>query len=167
MKNILVAFCLLFSFTSAFSQADTIKTSYKDLQVKKFYSIMTESLSVNGKTVYKANGKEVTKDKYDLYNNSRNAMQECTPCILETYDENAKLQSKAVQYKDCNVGYYIGFFPSGKVKTIGHYRENESAVWEPLWDNGYCIKHGRWLEYNEKGKLVKTEYYDFGNIKTK
>ena len=167
MKNILVAFCLLFSFTSAFSQADTIKTSYKDLQVKKFYSIMTESLSVNGKTVYKANGKEVTKEKYDLYNNSRNAMQECTPCILETYDENAKLQSKAVQYKDCNVGYYIGFFPNGKVKTIGHYRENESAVWETLWDNGYCIKHGRWLEYNEKGKLVKTEYYDFGNIKTK
>lgn len=165
MKKLFFVIALILTNAALFSQKDTIKTSYKNLPVKKFYSIMTESVVVNGKTVYKGNGNEITKEKYEEYVKSRNAMQECVPCILETYDENAKLQTKAVQYKDCNVGYYIAFYPNGKVKTIGHYRENESGTWEPLWDNGYCIKHGRWLEYNDKGKIVKTEFYDFGNLK--
>lgn len=167
MKSALCIVALFVFNLSIFGQKDTIKTTYKNLEVKKFYSIMTESLTVNGKIYYKGNGKEITKEKYEEYIKSRSAMADCKPCILETYDENGKLQTKAVQYNDCNVGYFIAFYPNGKVKTIGHYRENESGVWEPLWDNGYCIKHGRWLEYNEKGKVAKTEYYDFGNLKTK
>lgn len=166
MKTTLLLISALIINLSVFAQKDLEKTSYKNLEVKRFYSIMTESTTINGKAVYKANGKEVTKEKYDKYTKSRTAIEECKPCILETYDENEKLQVKAVQYKDCCVGFWIGYYPNGKVKTAGQYRENESGIWDPLWDHGYCIKHGIWTEFNDKGKPVKTEEYNFGSVKT-
>lgn len=142
-----------------------VHSVYKDLKVKKFYSVATESVVADGKTVYKANGKLISQDKYEMIQASRGNITSCTPCILETYDENDKMVSKSVQYQDCNVGFFISYYPNGRIKTIGHYRENDTDVWEPLWDHGYCVKHGTWTDYNEKGKPIKIERYDFGNLK--
>lgn len=84
---------------------------------------------------------------------------------METYDANEKLQNRAIKYLDCPVGYWINYYPSGKIKTIGYYRENESDIWEPLWDAGYCMKHGWWTDYDEKGKAIKKEHYEYGSLK--
>ncbi len=151
--------------TFCYSQKDETKSIYKDLPVKKFYSVNTETLTENSKTVYKAGGKIITKAAYDKYTEGRKAMEECKPCVLETYNEKEILVSKAVKYLDCPVGFWYNYYPSGKLKTIGHYRENESDIWSPLWDAGYCMKHGTWTEYDEKGKVKSFEIYDFGNLK--
>lgn len=165
MKLLCSTLTLLLITVAGMAQKENASATYKNLPVKKFYSAFTETATVNGKTIYKANGKEITKAQYDVMNASRSAIAECTPCMLETYDENGKLSTKAVQYKDCYVGSFTAYYPNGKIKTQGHYRENESDTWEPLWDNGYCIKHGAWTEYDAKGKVIKTENYNFGNLK--
>lgn len=165
MKLLCSTLTLLLITVAGMAQKENASATYKNLPVKKFYSAFTETATVNGKTIYKANGKEITKAQYDAMNASRSAIAECTPCMLETYDENGKLSTKAVQYKDCYVGSFTAYYPNGKIKTQGHYRENESDTWEPLWDNGYCIKHGAWTEYDAKGKVIKTENYNFGNLK--
>ncbi len=164
MKNLIILIAVLSAIT-CHSQKDTMKTIYKSLPVLKFYTITTETVTENGTVVYKAGGKVVDKATYDTYTSSTKSMAQCKPCIMETYDNNNKLASRAVKYLDCPVGYWINYYPSGKIRTIGHYRENESDVWDPLWDAGYCMKHGTWTEYDEKGKVIKREIYDFGNLK--
>lgn len=164
MKQVLILsalFCSLFSF----SQKDTMKTIYKNLPVLKLYTVNTETVTENGAVIYKAGGKVIDKATYEMYSSSSKIMAQCKPCIMETYDGNNTLASRAVKYLDCPVGYWINYYPSGKIKTIGHYRENESDVWDPLWDAGYCMKHGLWTEYDEKGKVISKELYDFGNLK--
>lgn len=164
MKNIILIGLMLISFMLK-SQKDTMKSIYKNLPVLKFYTVSTETVTENGVIVYKAGGKVVDKATFEKYANSAKAMTQCKPCIMETYDANNKVASRAVKYLDCPVGYWINYYPSGKIKTIGHYRENESDVWDPLWDAGYCMKHGLWTDYDEKGKVIKKELYNFGNLK--
>lgn len=164
MKIVLLFVCSLVINLQSFGQNDTEKSSYKNLEVKKFYSVTTESAVVKGAEVYKGNGKVISKEQYEKFTSSRSNLEDCKPCMLETYNENDKLIIKAAQYKDCCVGSWIGYYPSGKIRTIGHYRENETGIWEPLWDNGYCIKHGTWTEYSENGKPLKSEKYNFGSL---
>ena len=40
---------------------------------------------------------------------------------------------------------------NGKTKTTGQYKEGE--------------KNGKWLTYDDKGELVKTEKYKLGELK--
>lgn len=164
MKQHLTFLAILFS-VFCYSQKDTMRSIYKNLPVQKFYTVQTETVTEKGTVVYKAGGKAVDKATYETYANSTKAMSQCKPCILETYDNNNKLSSRAIKYLDCPVGYWLNYYPSGKIKTIGHYRENESDIWDPLWDAGYCMKHGTWIEYDEKGKVTAFEIYDFGNLK--
>lgn len=164
MKSTLL-FLSVFTSVFSYSQKDTMKTIYKNLPVLKFYTISTETMTENGVVVYKAGGKVVDKATFEVYTSSSANMTQCKPCIMETYDKNNVLASRAVKYLDCPVGYWINYYPSGKIKTIGHYRENESDIWDPLWDAGYCMKHGTWTEYDEKGKVISRELYDFGNLK--
>ena len=155
----------LLIFTVSFSQKDTMKSIYKNLPILKLYTITTETVTEKGTVVYKAGGKAVDKATYEKYATSAKNMTQCKPCIMETYDKNNKLASRAIKYLDCPVGYWLNYYPSGKIKSIGHYRENESDIWDPLWDAGYCMKHGWWTDYNEKGKVIKKERYEFGSLK--
>lgn len=164
MKHKFTLLAVLFSVW-CYSQKDNTKSVYKDLPVKKFYSVNTETVNENGNIVYKAGGKIIDKTTYDKYAEGRKSLETCKPCVLETYNANDVLVCKAVKYLDCPVGYWINYYPSGKIKTIGHYRENESDVWDPLWNSGYCMKHGTWTEYSEKGKVISFEIYNFGNLK--
>jgi antitoxin component YwqK of YwqJK toxin-antitoxin module len=164
MKTALLLFSALFLSSFAFAQKDAEKTVYKNLEVKRFYSVTTESNVVKGVEVYKGNGKIITKAQFEKFNASRSNMESCKPCMLETYNENEKLVTKAVQYVDCCVGTWTGYYPSGKIRTSGHYRENETGAWDQLWDHGYCIKHGTWTEFAENGKTIKTEKYNFGSL---
>lgn len=165
MKLYLFFSTILFS-TFCYSQKDTMKSIYKDLPIKKFYSVSTStSVNTDGSVVYKAGEKIIDKATYDKYVEGRKSLETCKPCIMETYSANEVLVSRAIKYLDCPVGYWLNYYPSGKIKTIGHYRENESDIWDPLWDAGYCMKHGTWTEYDEKGKVTNFEIYDFGNLK--
>ncbi len=160
-----ILFALLFA-GSAYSQKDSIKSAYKHLPLKRFYTVGIQKDSVKGKVTYKVNNKEVDKKTYSMYEVAQNNMKTCKPCLLETYNVEGVLLFKAVQYIDCMVGEWFEYYPSGKIKVVGHYRENETGTWDQLWDGGYCIKHGTWTYYDEKGKVTNVEKYSFGNIDT-
>lgn len=87
----------------------------------------------------------------------------CTPCILENFDREGKLQSKSVRYNDCFVGFYNEYYPSGKLKVTGQYRENDTGNWDNLYDRNYCLAQtGEWIFYTEKGLVSGKEYWQDG-----
>jgi antitoxin component YwqK of YwqJK toxin-antitoxin module len=169
-----LSYILIFTFilnTLSFAQKkeehkDAHKNGPKPLEVKRFYNVGVSKDSVAGKVTYKVNGKEVDKKTYNMYQVTMNNMKTCKPCLLETYDINGTLLFKAAQYLDCMVGEWTEYYPSGKVKVAGHYRENEHDTWDMLWDGGYCVKHGTWTYYDETGKVTNSEKYSFGNLET-
>lgn len=162
MKCLIVLFTMVMMGFPALSQS-----VYKNLEVKKFYSVAMDVDSSGGKKIYKIDNKEVSQAVYDKYHKAWKDVQNCKPCMLETYDANDRLLYKAVKYTDCPVGEWISYYPGGKIKEKGMYRENESGVWDDLWNSGYCIKHGSWTYYDEKGKVIREEKYSFGNLQEK
>ena len=169
MKQItLLALTVLFC-NLTFSQVDTIKTDttksvYKGLTTRKFYSLGYSTQSKDNITTYKINEKEVDKTTYDKYHDTWRNMETCKPCILLTYDYNDKILHKGIQYTDCPVGFWIEYFPNGKVKIIGHYKENESGNWENAYDRGFCREDGVWTYFNEVGNKLYSEYWKDGQF---
>jgi hypothetical protein len=151
------AFICNLSFAQiAIKKTDTTASVYKGLDTKKFYRIGFSSTVVNGVTTYEINDKVVSKTIYDRYHDTWENMATCKPCILLTYDINEKLLYKGIQYTDCRVGYFIEYFSNGKVKLIGHYKENESGNWE----NSTCNnKDGAFTYFNEEGEELYTEIW--------
>jgi hypothetical protein len=64
---------------------------------------------------------------------------------------------------DCRVGYWIEYFPNGKAKVIGHYKENKSSNWDST-DKWCSLKDGTWTYFNKKGKKLYSEYWKNGEI---
>jgi antitoxin component YwqK of YwqJK toxin-antitoxin module len=147
------------------TKTDTTKSVYKGLATRKFYSVRYSSSSTNGVTTYKLNDKEVSKSTYDKYNNTWENMETCKPCILMTYDMNDKLLFKGIQYTDCAVGFWIEYYPNGKVKLIGHYKENITGDWTNAWERGFCSREdGVFTYYNDNGEELYSEYWKDGQF---
>jgi hypothetical protein len=162
-----ILFGLIWTLTFAqvdTTMTDTTKSVYKGLETKKFYSVGYSSSSTDGIMVYKINDKEVSKSYYDKYHDTWKNMETCKPCILETFDLNDKLIYKGIQYTDCPVGFLIEYFPNGKVKLIGHYKENESGDWNNAWDTGFCREDGAFTYFNDKGQKLYSEYWKAGQF---
>jgi len=164
IKNLtFLIFTVLISI-NLYSQLDS-NSVYKDLEIKKFYSVGTSSSTSGGKTTYKVNNRIVPKDKYDKYHNAWKNMKSCCPCILKSYDVNDVLQSEAVSCTDCGVGYYKEFYPNGKLKLKGQFKENHTNNWKDIYKRGYCsVLDGKWLYYNNKGQINYIEIWDNGNF---
>jgi len=146
------------------TKTDTTKSAYKGLETRKFYRVGYSSSSTNGVTTYKLNDKEVSKSTYDKYHSTWKNMETCKPCVLMTYDMNDKLLYKGIQYSDCRVGFWIEYFQNGKIKLIGHYKENESGDWNNAWDRGFCRPDGAFTYFNETGEELYTEYWKNGQF---
>jgi hypothetical protein len=169
MKRAIYTILIWFICTLTFAQidttmTDTTKSVYKGLLTKKFYKVNYSSSLINGVTVYKINNNEVTKSNYDKYHDNWINMETCKPCILKTYDINNKLLYKGIQYTDCRVGFWIEYFPNGKVKLIAHYKENESSDWNNAWNRGFCKLDGACTYFNDKGQINYTEYWKQGEF---
>ena len=152
-----------------FSQSDTTITdtttsSYRNLVEKKFYRLSYSSQTRDGTTIYKINEKEVDKATYDKYNTTWANMETCKPCILLSYDYNDNLLYKGIQYTDCRVGFWIEYFSNGKVKIIGHYKENKKENWENAYSQGLCRKDGVWTYFNENGDKLYWESWEDGKL---
>jgi antitoxin component YwqK of YwqJK toxin-antitoxin module len=160
MRLYLIIFIISSTF-NAYAQKDTTRSIYENLKTKKFYSVSMRETTQNGVTVYFINNKQVSKNTYHKYEKTWNNMETCTPCILERFNESGILLNKAVSYTDCIVGQYIEYFENGKIKIIGHFKENDTGLWDNISDRGFCsVKHGIWNYYNENGLITKTEFYN-------
>ncbi len=160
---------------AAFAKADSVKNFGSDESVYKsvysrldtltFYDVELEVETFHGRTTYWVDRKEVTKDKYDYYDFHWKNVDRCTPCFLKTYDTQEKLLKEGVQYGDCNIGDWTEYFPCGKVKIKGRFKENDTGDWFEIWTKGLCsVKHGLWVYFNEHGAVLYAEKYLNGGL---
>ncbi len=144
---------------------DTTTSVYGNLPTKDFYNIGL-SVTPSGPLVYTLNGREIGKYTYQKllakFNQGWDNLKTCTPCILKFYDENMKLLRKAIQYTDCPIGYFIVYYPNGKPKIIGHYKENSTGNWTTAFP---CSKEdGTWTYFNSYGQKIYAEYWKDGEF---
>ena len=130
-----------------------------------FYDVSTSMSTVKGKPVYKVSGKVVGKAEYDKYASAWDNISKCTPCYLQHYSEDGKLTGEGLQYTDCRIGAWKEYYPDGKLKLSGHYRENPTNNWRNLYDRGYCsVKEGQWIYLSPSGDTTATEQYEKGKL---
>lgn len=158
--TILIALYTLFG--QVYGQTDTTSV-YKSLATRKFYSVNLHSRTGSGKDLYEVNGKRVSKGKHDKYKSTWENMENCCPCILESFDEKDNLIKKSVSCTDCGVGWFKTYYNNGKVKLSGSYRENPTGDWNNIWDRGYCsVPHGKWTYFEKNGDILYSEYWENG-----
>ncbi len=168
MLCLLILF-LFFNHLPSIGQSDSSNAAYQNLDTLKYYNVSLASGPGKDcahfdfskiKIKYYVDCKEVSKEVYDKFFNENNRLGDCTPCYLEQLDKNGNSVSLGIQYTDCIVGEWKEFYPDGKVKLIGHYRENKTGNWDDIWKRGYCsVKEGVWIYYDENGSVLKTENY--------
>ena len=79
--------------------------------------------------------------------------------------QSVTLSFIGLSYNDCHVGAYTVFYPSGKIKMTGQFKENTTGDWRDLRNRGLCsIQTGEWKEYSEDGTLTKTYLYEDGKV---
>ncbi len=165
-KNTLIILLLIFTNLSVFGQSDS-PTIYKKLSTKKMYSVGVSFQTIKGKAVYELDGKKISKSTYDKYKPNWNNLESCCPCLLKYYDKNDILLREIVSCTDCGVGDFKEFYPNGKVKLSGQYKENNSGNWDwkTIQKRGYCsVPTGKWTYFNKKGDTLYSEFWKNGEF---
>ncbi len=166
MKPTIILLFTTLIFNSTFAQivwtkTDTTKSIYRHLKTKKVYAVSGYS---NG-TEFKIEEKVVSKETFKKYFKTWENIEKCTPCIMLTYDINDKLITKGIQYGEIQVGYWIEYYPTGKVKLIGHYKENSTGNWNDFFNDEDLQKEdGVFTFYNENGEELYSEYWKDGQF---
>lgn len=167
-SNIILLFLLTAFIVRASAQKDSAASIYKDLDTIVRYNVNLASgpakdcshFDGNYPVKYFVNCKEVSQAEYLKYKRANDSIKECKPCYMRTLDTNGVLLRTAVQYGDCVVGSWTEYYPDGKIKVSGHYKENDTGNWNNLWKRGYCSrKEGEWIYYDEHGNITKKEKY--------
>ena len=163
-KHSLLLLLFAFIYLPFFGQSDST-TIYKKLTTKKMYSVGLSFQTIRGKSIYKLDGKKISKSTYDKYKPDWKNFESCCPCLLKYYDKNDNLLREIVSCTDCGVGDFKEFFPNGNVKLSGKYKENNSGNWElrTIQSRGYCsVPNGKWTYFNEKGDTLYSEFWENG-----
>ncbi len=146
------------------AQVEANRSLYQKLDTLKFYDVELETETYHGRTTYWVDRKSVPKKVYDMYNYYWENVDRCKPCFLQTYEKDGRLLKEGVQYGDCNIGVWTEYYPNGRVKLKGFYKENDTGDWEEIWNRGLCsVKHGIWVFYDNEGNIVGMERYTNGN----
>jgi antitoxin component YwqK of YwqJK toxin-antitoxin module len=160
--RILIIFLTIFFAGEIFGQS--AKSSiYQNLETKKIYSVSLSFSNEKGINRYKINDKKVSESTYNKYNAYSGNMKTCTPCILKIHNEDDILIKEGVYYTDCQIGSFKDFYPNGKTKLSGQYKENNTGNWEGIYKRGLCnVADGQWTYFNEQGKILYSEFWQDG-----
>jgi hypothetical protein len=124
-------------------------------------SCQTQDVQPGQPIKYYSDCKEISKSQYDIYSEEYRQIKDCTPCVVKRLNYQDSLLSYSTQYTDCRVGNYIEYYSSGKPKTMGHYKVNETGKWNRIYPRGYCsVKNGFWSHFDSLGTLLYTETYN-------
>ena len=165
-KNTLILLLLTFTNLQVFGQSDS-PTIYKKLSTKKMYSVGVSFQTIKGKAIYELDGKKISKSTYEKYKPNWDILESCCPCLLKYYDKNDILLREIVSCTDCGVGDFKEFYPNGKVKLSGQYKENNSGNWDwkTIQKRGYCsVPSGKWTYFNKKGDTLYSEFWKNGEF---
>ena len=154
MKKILFVFFVLYTHNSIAQKKmnDTLR----------IHDVILSSGIINGKKVFKANEIIINKEKYDSI--TKESFNACIPCYLITLDEEDKTIKEGLFYINLPIGYFKSYHKNGKISSVGNYINllplSHKNLKMGMPCEGTCtVKDGRWKYYNDKGQLIKTEFY--------
>ena len=142
---------------------DSILTVYGKLPTYKIIAGGFVSITdTNNQTTYSINNQKVNETDY---NQGISNINLCSPCIAINFNKNDIKISETVQYSDCGVGWFKEFYPNGKIKRTGHYKENPTDNWKNIWNRGYCsVKDKKWTYFKENGDTLYSELWNNGKF---
>ncbi len=164
-KLILLVFASLFWVKAIYSQNDSSIENYANFRVQKYYQVNLKETQKGKKSKYFVNDRRISKSEFEKFNSDKDRIGNCIPCIVERYNENDILIKQAYQYTDCYIGFYKEFYPNGKIKKEGQFKENLTEDWEDLSERGLCSKKtGKWIFYSENGDTLYSEFWGNGEF---
>ncbi|MBC7861922.1 MAG: hypothetical protein IAF38_03050 [Bacteroidia bacterium] len=171
MKNMRASYFLLLTiFFFCFSANGQIAPVPKTDTIK-WHNVITGSSTLNGKTIYEANGVSIDSVKYNLFQKEwkNNPLRKCRPCYLFELNENDRITKEGDFFINIPIGVYKEYFSNGKLKVSGKYKNvyplTHSDFQMGVPCTGKCtVKDGEWKYYSDKGKLLKTEKYKDGKL---
>lgn len=156
----LLLFVIVINVMVASAQSNSfINSKYGRISVMRFCRARLHISDSSGTPIYNAGLVRINEQTYNniKQEQAKADIDKCTPCLREEYDAAYnRLRFRCISYTDCPVGKDIQYYPSGKIKTVGHWREND----EPTWKNFKCGMTGDWVYYNESGKITSVECHD-------
>ncbi|RZJ98507.1 MAG: hypothetical protein EOO46_25035 [Flavobacterium sp.] len=152
------------SWAQMSSMADTTKSVYGDLPIIKTYGVSSSACFCGDSSWFKINDNYVDESTYRKFGETIENYSKCKPCVMLRFDISENLINKWIAYSECRVGYWIEYYKNGKVKAIGHFKENESGDWNNLVARGYCKEDGVWTFFNTKGVVIRTEIWKEGKL---
>jgi antitoxin component YwqK of YwqJK toxin-antitoxin module len=157
-----LSFVFVLISLQSFCQKDSARDIYQRLDTMDSYTNIVISTGPDG---FFINEKRVDKKTYEEYKKVMDKMDSCKPCWVKNYTVDGGFVSEGAYYSDCYIGTYIEYFPGGKHKITGHYKENHSGNWTEFWNKGFCnVKDGKWIYYDQEGRIRKTEQYHDGKL---
>jgi len=130
-------FIICFYWLAGFGQNDSVKAIYSQLDTVKYYH----------------------------QRRGDSGMENCKPCVYQTYSTAGVLIQEGIMYTDCAVGQVINYYPNGKIESTQQYKENDTGDWSRIFERGYCWKaHGAWIYYDKDERITKVEKYVDGAL---
>lgn len=146
----------------AYDHLEDLNHDYKDLKTIKAYDVDVQYSydEVKGKPIYLVNNKTVDKSVYDKFEKGT-SLKRCTPCILETYDENDSLIRRAPSFIGTEFDWFIEYYPTGKIKQTGQFAKSEVTKDMPWLE---YKKAGQWIKYDINGDTLYSEFWQKGEF---
>lgn len=156
-------FFLMILHTSVFSQNEDISIKLDTIRV--YYNGTSQHKShIDSGDTYFLNGNEVTVEIYNKYS-YWNALSNCTPCVLETYNLNETPNSYMVAYQFCGIGDFKKFDSLGNIIEHGSYMNHDVNNWDKLIVKGLCsLKTGDWIYFSSTGDTLFKEIWENGEF---
>jgi len=146
----------------SYNHLEDLNHDYKNLKTIKSYDVNIQYSydEETGKRLYLVNNKTVDKSVYDKFAKGI-SLKNCTPCILETYDENDSLIKRAPSFIDTEFDWFIEYYPTGKIKQTGQFAKSEITK-----DLPWLVykKDGEWVKYNTNGDTLYSEFWQKGKF---
>lgn len=162
MKKVFILNCILFFIPRISISQTYIDSTYGNLEVKKVY--ITSESNPNTNTRHSVIRNPLTM--HELYNlqSAWGKIDTCCPCILQFIDENNILRMDAIVCDGSIAGSFTEYYPNGKIKLQGNYKENQTDIWDFLLETGKCCyPDGIWTYFNENGDTLYAEFWDNEN----
>lgn len=138
---------------------------YGELERLIFYEVSLSSGSRGGEPYYEADGVPVDLETFEKYQSGWDNMENCCPCILETYDVSGQLLHEGAMCADCGIGWYKEYDQRGNLRIKGQYRTNPTGDMDDIYARGYCsVPDGRWEYFSKRGELEFAEIWDNGDF---
>jgi len=127
----------LFFYAFPLESYGDLATAYSIRSSNNTCRIIANSTDSNSPRYY-ANCNEISKELFDSLNTTKKNIFKCKPCVLNYFDAMGNIIQTSMQYKDCMVGDYHEYYPSGQLKVKGSWKKNYSGKWGRIWKRGYC-----------------------------